>query len=180
MCPAAQLWGRGHARTHRSEGTGGMRLVSLLCLKSVVCFPDKYSEQALRPHPWEHQNTSTESPGPETRRKASRQTGPDTGLQYHPLTPVGRSPSQLTRTCSRSGMSNSSLPHELVLQAPLSVGFSSKNTGVCCHFLFQGVFLTQGWKLLLLHCRQILLPLCPLEAQIILFMVVCKTWTTQK
>ena len=29
-------------------------------------------------------------------------------------------------------------------QAPLSVGFSGKNTGVGCHFLLQGLLLTQG------------------------------------
>ena len=38
--------------------------------------------------------------------------------------------------------------------------FPGKNTGVGCHFLLQGTFLTQGsnpWLLpLLLHCRQIL------------------------
>ena len=32
----------------------------------------------------------------------------------------------------------------------------AKNTGVGCHFLFQGIFLTQGLKLGLLHCRQML------------------------
>ena len=31
-----------------------------------------------------------------------------------------------------------------------------KNTGVGCHFLFQGIFWTQGSNLCLLHCRQIL------------------------
>ena len=30
-------------------------------------------------------------------------------------------------------------------QAPLSMGFPSKNTGVGCHFVLQGIFLTQGW-----------------------------------
>ena len=38
-------------------------------------------------------------------------------------------------------------------QAPLSMGFSGKNTGVDCHFLLQGIFPTQGsnvhlWSLL--------------------------------
>ena len=45
------------------------------------------------------------------------------------------------------------------LQAPLSMGFSSKKTGVGCHALLQGVFPTQGLNprlLRLLHCRQIL------------------------
>ena len=31
-----------------------------------------------------------------------------------------------------------------------------KNTGVCCHFLLQGIFPTQGLNPGLLHCRQIL------------------------
>ena len=36
--------------------------------------------------------------------------------------------------------------------------FSGKNTGVGCHFLLHGTFLTQGLNLCLclLHCRQIL------------------------
>ena len=36
-------------------------------------------------------------------------------------------------------------------QAPLSMGFSSKNTGVDCHFLLLGIFLTQGSNPCLLH-----------------------------
>ena len=32
----------------------------------------------------------------------------------------------------------------------------SKNTGVGCHFLLQGIFQTQGWNLYLLHYRRIL------------------------
>ena len=36
-------------------------------------------------------------------------------------------------------------------QAPLSMGFPSKNTGMGCHFLLQGFFLTQGVNLPLLH-----------------------------
>ena len=31
-----------------------------------------------------------------------------------------------------------------------------KNTGMGCHFLLQGIFLTQGSSLHLLHCRQVL------------------------
>ena len=34
--------------------------------------------------------------------------------------------------------------------------FPGKNTRVDCHFLLQGIFLTQGLNLDLLHCRQIL------------------------
>ena len=39
------------------------------------------------------------------------------------------------------------------------MGFPSKDTGVGCHFLFQGIFLTQKLNphpLFLLHCRQVL------------------------
>ena len=35
-------------------------------------------------------------------------------------------------------------------QVPLSMGFPGKNTGVVCHFLHQGIFLTQGSNLRLL------------------------------
>ena len=34
--------------------------------------------------------------------------------------------------------------------------FPGKNTGVGCHFLLQGIFLTHGWNLCLLHCRWII------------------------
>ena len=34
--------------------------------------------------------------------------------------------------------------------------FLGKNTGVCCHFLLQRIFLIQGSNPCLLHCRQIL------------------------
>ena len=45
-------------------------------------------------------------------------------------------------------------------QAPLS-----KKTGLGCHFLLQGVFLTQGSNLGLLHCMQPLYPCAAWEAQ---------------
>ena len=41
-------------------------------------------------------------------------------------------------------------------QAPLSMEFSSKATGVGGHSLLKGIFPTQGSNLGLLHCRQIL------------------------
>ena len=46
-------------------------------------------------------------------------------------------------------------------QTPLFMGFSRKNTGVGCHFLLQGIFLTRGLNLnllCLLQCRPILSP----------------------
>ena len=40
-------------------------------------------------------------------------------------------------------------------------GFSSKNTGVGCHTLLQGIFPTQGSNPGLLHCREILYHMSP-------------------
>ena len=47
-------------------------------------------------------------------------------------------------------------PWIVACQASLSMGFTSKNTGVGRHSLLQGIFLTQGSNPGLLHCRQIL------------------------
>ena len=47
-------------------------------------------------------------------------------------------------------------PMEYTCQAPQSMGFSRQEYGVGCHFLPQGIFLTQGSNLSPLHCRQIL------------------------
>ena len=46
--------------------------------------------------------------------------------------------------------------------------FPSKNTGVGCHFLLQGIFPTQGSNPDLLHCRQMLYRLSHQESQRIL------------
>ena len=54
-----------------------------------------------------------------------------------------------------SVMSDSLQPHGLYCQAPLSMGFSSKNTGVGCHFLLQGIFPTQESNPGLPYYRQI-------------------------
>ena len=47
-------------------------------------------------------------------------------------------------------------PGAVAHQAPLSMGFSRKNTGVGCHFLLQEIFPTQGLNPGLPHCRQTL------------------------
>ena len=48
-------------------------------------------------------------------------------------------------------------PVDCGLPGPLVLGIlQGKNTGVGCHFLLQGVFLTQGLNPGLLHCRRIL------------------------
>ena len=45
-------------------------------------------------------------------------------------------------------------PWTVARQTTPSMGFPAKNTGIGCHFLLQGIFLTQGSNLGLLHCRQ--------------------------
>ena len=55
---------------------------------------------------------------------------------------------------SHSVLSNSfSTPWTVAHQCPLFMGFPSKNTGVGCHFLCQGISPTQGSNL---HCWRIL------------------------
>ena len=54
-------------------------------------------------------------------------------------------------------VSSSLRPHGLYPARLLCArDFRGKNTGVGCHFLLQGIFLTQGSNPGLLHCRQIL------------------------
>ena len=48
------------------------------------------------------------------------------------------------------------IPWMIASQAPLPWDSPSKNTGVSCHSLLQGIFLTQGSNPGFLHCRQII------------------------
>ena len=58
---------------------------------------------------------------------------------------------------SRSVMSDSLRGHGLEpIRFLCPWNFPGKNTGVSCHFLLQRIFPTQGWKLGLPHCKQIL------------------------
>ena len=58
---------------------------------------------------------------------------------------------------SRSGLYHSLGPPRIIAhQAPLSMGFPGKSTGVGCHFLLQRIFPAQWSNLGLLHCRWIL------------------------
>ena len=53
-------------------------------------------------------------------------------------------------------------PWTIAHQAPLSMGLSRQGYWMCCHFLLQGIFLTQGWNphlLLFLHWLFFLKPL---------------------
>ena len=51
--------------------------------------------------------------------------------------------SGLPSTCRR-GDGSGVTRWTVACQAPMSMGFPGKNTGVGCHFLLQGIFLTQG------------------------------------
>ena len=61
---------------------------------------------------------------------------------------------------SRSVVSDSAIPWTVACQAPLSMEFSRKNTGVGCHFLLQRIFpRDQTWvscirRQLLYHLKQ--------------------------
>ena len=55
-------------------------------------------------------------------------------------------------------------PGTIACQAPLSMVLPSKNIGVGCHFLLQGIFLTQGSNLLLLNWQVDSLPLSHQES----------------
>ena len=60
------------------------------------------------------------------------------------------------RVLSHSVVSDFVTPWTAPRQAPLSMGFSRKDTKVGCHSLLQGIFPTQGSNPGLPHCRQIL------------------------
>ena len=55
-----------------------------------------------------------------------------------------------------SVVSNFASPQTIACQASLSLGLPSKNTGVGYCFLLQGIFLSQGSSLCLLHWQAIL------------------------
>ena len=77
-------------------------------------------------------------------------------------------PQQAVGECVLSGFNRVWLSATLwtvTHQAPLSMGLSSKNTGVCCHSFLQRIFPTQGLNphlLCLLHWQADTLPLVPL------------------
>ena len=62
------------------------------------------------------------------------------------------------------------------------MNFLSKNTGVDCHFLLQGIFLTQGLNLGPLLCRQIVYLKVHIVNAVIFPVVMyrCESWTIKK
>ena len=80
---------------------------------------------------------------------------------------INKSFSAYLKSESHSVVSDSLRHHgpHIAHQAPLSQDPPGKNTEVGCHALFQGIFLAQGLKPGLLHCRQILSIWATKEAQ---------------
>ena len=64
-----------------------------------------------------------------------------------PIDNIGIAMTKVTESCPTFFGIQRTVTH----QAPLSMGFSSKHTGVGCRFLLHGIFLTQGWNLHLLY-----------------------------
>ena len=93
-------------------------------------------------------------------------------LYNKPLSKLSGLRQQLFSLCVLSHFSYVQLfstPWTISHQAPLSMDFPDKNTGVRCHFLLHRIFPTQGLNLHLLHCRWILLPLShwkPISSQL--------------
>ena len=55
-------------------------------------------------------------------------------------------------------------PRNVACQDPVSMDFPGKNTGIGCHFLLQGIFLTQGSNPRLLRWQAHSLPLSHRES----------------
>ena len=60
-------------------------------------------------------------------------------------------------------------PWTVALQASLSMGFPRQECWSGLHFLLQGIFLTQGWNLCHLRCKQILYHWATGEAHVFCF-----------
>ena len=79
--------------------------------------------------------------------------------------------------CARSlsGVQLFVTPWTVTCQAPLSMDSSSKNTGVGCHFLLQGIFLIKGSNPRLLYWQEGSLALRHLR-QTITYLPICYWW----
>ena len=80
-----------------------------------------------------------------------------TGKAELPLRPASHRLPPATAMLSHSGMSDSLRPRRLQpASLPCVWDFPGKNTGVGCHFLLQGIVLTQRLNLSLLHLSPVL------------------------
>ena len=91
---------------------------------------------------------------PDSIEKTGRRVGRGRGALSLPTTVFAS-----RTTCPLSHQSCQTLCNPLDCSPPGSSVhgvFSGKNTGMGCHFLLQGIFLTQGSNPHLLHCRRFL------------------------
>ena len=89
-------------------------------------------------------------------------------------------------SCCLAAKSSPSLSDPIGCSPPGSLpspwDFPGKNTGAGCHFLLQGIFLTQGWNPCLpthLHCKRILYHWASREAPL-LALIAIDMWTFKK
>ena len=93
------------------------------------------------------------SPASSSQRKSG-----GCGKGEQPEDPALWAPRAWVFACLVASVGSSSLQPRRLLPARLLWPWDSpgRSTGVGCHFLLQGIFLTQGLNPFLLHCRQIL------------------------
>ena len=125
---------------------------SILVTACGIQFPD----QGLNPGPlhWERGVLATGSPGKPWPYFYTALSMAEGGGWESP--PLHRGLDLDMCACSLSHVRLFATPWTVARQAPLSVDFPGKNTGVGFHFLLQGILPTQGWNPHLLYCRQIL------------------------
>ena len=87
------------------------------------------------------------------RREGRKQNGgsPEMSVSWDPESVGGLPSSGLSGGCIVTNSWLCVTPWTVARQAPLSMGFPGRNTGVGCHFLLQGIFPDQAWSLCLLH-----------------------------
>ena len=109
---------------------------------SSVQFSRKVMSDSLRPHGLQHAKPRCPSPAPRTYSNScplSRWSHPTISSSVIPFS-----------SCLRSLPASESFPMSQLF------AWDGQSTGVDCHFLLQGIFLTQGSNPGLPHCRQTL------------------------
>ena len=132
------------------------RLVSSPALESPVADSHQRLADSLGNVVWTLPTLPSQSSEPSSRHRMSSSLWPSASAARH------------VYVLSCSVVSNSFVtPWIVARQAPLSMDFPGRNTGLGCQFLLPGIFLTQGSRLSLLrrllHWQAGSLPLAPSE-----------------
>ena len=99
---------------------------------------------------WQADSLPSEPPGkPDHQSLGKCKPKPQHAITLHPPTmPITQKAQKImsweTESVSHSVVSDFVVPWVVACQAPLSMGYPDKKTGVGCHFLLQGIFPTQG------------------------------------